>query len=708
MSVLDKIAGMFRKANIDAPIAMDLGVGVGVGSGTFNEFRPAECIKHYKHWVFVCANLNGNSVAQVPLRLYRATSGKRKTKGKDVPTNRKQYLFNCRHLQKQLNDVDDIEEVVEHPALDLLRDVNPIANWSDLIVLREIFLSLTGTSYWYVESNAGGKPVSLWTLLSQHVKAVASKRHHITQYEYGTGKDKTIYEADEIIRFARPNPFQTIYGFPDIAAVAKQISLFETMLDFEQALLKNGANPSGILLTRPGISNSMVKRAVTKFRSAFGGAQNAGKILSVSGIEKYEPTSIPPKDLQWPEGRQSIKEIICAAMGVPLSLVGVEDVNRANAEAGQYQHALNTIRPKVVSFDETLNQDLIPRYSDSNLFFAHDDPVPHNRELRLEERKTAFATATTINQQNTIDGLPLVEGGDIVLVNRGVTTLGNIISEQDTSVVTPQAPTKVARYRITDATRSNIIQQKARRSENPDPANEKKLKNAVSGTFEGMENEVVASMSKSPSGDIADWLYNPKKWQATMAVASKTPYSEALYNGMRAGLADLPKESGIAIDVQSPNVGKFIKDESKRWTSKVVKTNLSNLEQALRVGIEAGESIQDLKNRVHEAFEVSKNYYAERIARTEVVRAFNGGIIESYKQSGVVTGKEWLTSPDACEFCVPLDGKIIELEKTYFDKGDEPNGNQGGKMTLDYSSVGFPPLHPNCKCTVFAVLREDI
>jgi SPP1 gp7 family putative phage head morphogenesis protein len=77
---------------------------------------------------------------------------------------------------------------------------------------------------------------------------------------------------------------------------------------------------------------------------------------------------------------------------------------------------------------------------------------------------------------------------------------------------------------------------------------------------------------------------------------------------------------------------------------------------------------------------------AEVIARTETAYADVEGNIEAYKQSGQVSGKQWITGAGCCELCDELDGKIVPLNKPF------PGGRSG------------PPLHPNCRCDVLPVL----
>ena len=109
--------------------------------------------------------------------------------------------------------------------------------------------------------------------------------------------------------------------------------------------------------------------------------------------------------------------------------------------------------------------------------------------------------------------------------------------------------------------------------------------------------------------------------------------------------------------------------------------------------------IEDIKTRVQDIYEFQDSYAAERVARTEVVRVSNMANKAAWADSGTVAMIKWYTSEkdNVCEFCGEMDGEVISVQDNFFDKGESLT--VGDKiMTFDYSSVGGPPLHPQCGC----------
>ena len=125
-------------------------------------------------------------------------------------------------------------------------------------------------------------------------------------------------------------------------------------------------------------------------------------------------------------------------------------------------------------------------------------------------------------------------------------------------------------------------------------------------------------------------------------------------------------------------------------------------------GIEEGETVEEMADRIAEQRGISRER-AEMIARTESAYAYTEGRLESMKESGVVTGKRWLLSPDACEFCEAAarqyGDKTVPLDTPFYTVGTTLTGVAGGRMKLTYRNVDGPPLHPNCRCDVIAVTR---
>jgi SPP1 gp7 family putative phage head morphogenesis protein len=119
-------------------------------------------------------------------------------------------------------------------------------------------------------------------------------------------------------------------------------------------------------------------------------------------------------------------------------------------------------------------------------------------------------------------------------------------------------------------------------------------------------------------------------------------------------------------------------------------------------------SIDEWTSLLQSTFTELTESRAEKIVRTETIRASNFGTEEWRKQSGVVVKKEWYTAVDerVCPYCNSMNGTIVWLDTSYIDNGETMDGGDEWSMKIDYGNVDYPPLHCNCRCTILPVIWE--
>ena len=153
-------------------------------------------------------------------------------------------------------------------------------------------------------------------------------------------------------------------------------------------------------------------------------------------------------------------------------------------------------------------------------------------------------------------------------------------------------------------------------------------------------------------------------------------------------------------------VARFFAQRVTRVATSITANTNTQLKRVLRDSINEGADLRTMQNRITGVYSHAKGYRSENIARTETIKASNYAAKEGWKQSGVVEAKEWFTNPGACNLCLPLHGKIIGLDDSYFKKGDTVMGLQGEEYTLSYDDVGEPDLHPQGRCTILPVMIQ--
>ena len=393
--------------------------GVVTTFGDGQPYRPdisaKALVMRNTSWVYAMIDTNAKAVAQSTLRLFVAkptSTSKSRFRTRPIPHHRKQYLIHKSNLLKFTTPAADVEEVLEHPLIDLINHVNGIQNRFDLFYLTASAKDATGNAYW-LKCRNGLAVNELWPLQPQFVFARADKKKFISHYEYGRGSEKIKIPVKDMVHFRYPSIKQPFLGVGPLEAAVVAADLYMSMNTYETAMFRNGGNPDTVL-TFPKdtvIGEDEMKRIRNDFKR-FQRETNAGKFAIATGGAEFKPYSLSPKEMAFLQGRKWSLEELCAIFGTPISFFRDDGVSRANADVAQTGYMRRTIAPRLTMNEETLNQELAPEF-DENLFFAYDNPVPEDKEFRLKEQEVHIATRYgSINEEREIDGKDPVPWGD--------------------------------------------------------------------------------------------------------------------------------------------------------------------------------------------------------------------------------------------------------------------------------------------------------
>jgi len=378
-------------------------------------------IRQFKSWLFTCASYNGSSVAAANLRLYAVSEegDSKKFLHKTVQKDKSflNYIQNnssAKSLAK-VRSAQDVVEVVDHPLLDLLRDINPNNNNFETFETTSIYLDMLGNSYWYLIRNSMGMPEEIWLLQSQYMKVVPGKNKLIKGYLYGVEGEPfnmVKFKPDEIIHFKTPNPNSIYYGLGCAQAVVGAVNRFNMMDDSEGARLRNMGRPDFAVKYKNGkIDSSEIKKVERMWNAAFGGPNKAGRIKVMDEDWDLETLGFKPSEMEYLSGRVwSLKEI-SAAFGIPYSILDTSDVKKATSELSEYWYAKNAVLPRIRRIEEKLNEKLVPLYDDTRrMFLMYDNPVPRDQAQLTEENNIYIDSGVkTINEVRLSLQLPRYE-----------------------------------------------------------------------------------------------------------------------------------------------------------------------------------------------------------------------------------------------------------------------------------------------------------
>ena len=164
-----------------------------------------------------------------------------------------------------------------------------------------------------------------------------------------------------------------------------------------------------------------------------------------------------------------------------------------------------------------------------------------------------------------------------------------------------------------------------------------------------LKNQKAISTKADPNEIIARVVFDLRVEDDKLRVINNTFYGRAAELGIRQGLAESAGLAGDAFDAAVEQVKRSSRIGYKRTVSnirlaKVNQITRDRVAQQLTEGLDKGESLAQLTDRVAGTFDASRGR-ALVIARTQTAGAINTGRHESFRHA-TVAGKSWITSGD--------------------------------------------------------------
>ena len=712
MGILDNIierAGFVRKGSTPVP-----GVTGDTSGDPFAIWRqakgidPQRAMEVYTTWTYACIRAIAEELGAMRFRLYKV--------GKDRD-----------------------EEVYEHELLDLLGGVNLTQTGLELLFTTGAHLEAVGNCYWYLDgvTNEKSKPSAIYLMNPARVEVAADREQfppRVSGYRLRTKSGKKLpYAPHQVLHLKYPNPNDPLVGVGTVQSIAQWIDADNYAMEFNRRFFLEGARIGGFLETESVLTTEQSEYVKKSFEDKHRGVANAYRTLMLPKGLKYKEAGQTQKDLDFANLMNMMRDHILAGFRVPRTVLGItDDVNRANAEATNYVFALRTIKPKMELIVSYLNEFLVPRYGD-NLYLSFDSPVPEDREIAREDKKSALAGQPwqTINEVREAEGLPPILNGDTVMGDFNKIPVGQ--PQKEVAAPTKRSTNRPrTRHARNAKLRQGLAEGIAKAAAAALESSQKRLaeiKRKDISTLSDEDYEVVwrvftervethrelleERLRQFNARQQAEVLKNLEQLVEEKSLKQKTLFGDTDWPSILTDLA-LPitmnlfdeeaKEAasliGIVVDPLTPETRTAITVSMERMSQSYNDYTTNLLEEKLEQGLSEGASLDEMTNLVKDVYEFSDTVRAERLARTETFRVGNLATKEAWKQSGVVKTIKWYTAADerVCQFCGPLHGKVIDINENFFNLGDEMVGSEGGTLSIDYADVEAPPVHPNCRC----------
>ena len=686
MNIKKSLSNLFSKKSL---------TGSGVKAIFANAGMTADESDRFKRWVYACITKTAQGIAQTDWQLAQVTK-------------------------------KDVTKIEDHELLSLLYKFNPKTTKYNSLYLTILYFLKDGEVAWILEKpNGRVKPTALYVAPTSTLQVTKKDEEgNPTSYRFTVGNKVQEIPADIVKIFINPNPNDPSRGMSVISAMADVVDNDTRMVKFNKALLGKSAVPSGSIELKGSLDAGQTKLLKDQFDSLYSGYNNAGATIVLPNGAKFNPFGIPPKDMEYIEGRKMNREEILAIFGVPPIILGLGgDYNRATSETAERMFAKYTLQPLMTMIVEQINISLTPIYG-TNLLVTFSDLDIVDSEQKLNEQTAGYNKWLTTNEIREENGLVPVQGGDMIYVPLNlVPSIGGEVTKSQTKML------RVVKNGNSDfgVKKSNDIRLKVQardyilNSRNADMSDRifKKLVNRkkpfsmkiikekpqlkidskkkreiwkvaektrkqieklfvkkLQGLFETQKQLVLDNLDLQKKGLDADPFVLEKEINSTIAIIEPS-YYEALTLGAK--LASEISDVDYVDITNIPSVREWAKTLSNKYATEITELTYKKTVDTVQNAVTEGLGTDELAKNITELFDGMSETRSLTIARTESARALTAGQANEWEQVGVEKF-EWLTSGD---------GNVSEI--CLYNETQDWSVKEAKEGTVGYS-------HPNCRC----------
>ena len=607
----------------------------------------------------------------------------------------------------QVDNKGERKEILQHDLLKLLDRPNEFMSRAELIEAFAAYALIAGNSYLdMVSPSETAPPRELWPLRPDRMMIVPDAMNYIAGYVYQVGDRKIPLDKSRIAHLKFFNPIGDFYGLSPIEVAARGIDNDNAANAWNNALLNNGARPSGALVTEDILTDAQYENLRNELDKSYRGANNAGKPLLLEGGLKWQEMSLSPKDMDFIAAKKWSVLEICAAFGVPPEIVGYgEQKTFSNYQEARKALYIEAVLPMLDRIRDKLNAALVPKFGD-NLYLDYNkdaiEALQENRDAVYKRAKEAYLAGLIMkNEAREEMGYGAVEGGDEFYTPMP-TMAQNDDEKQNDEGEEDQEGQKSNFFLNVKALNIETEEQKAAFWKAMESGREKFYKSVakkVKKHFDEERKAVIEAYKKGGEKEALDAI-DQKAWQKLLA----EKYDEVIDTFGNALMDNFKKSAGFDMETKAPlipletvfkvfdkAVQKFIATTVAKKVVKITETTRKMIRNIIKKSEAAGESIEQIASKIDDLYleQIIPNR-SEVIARTEVIGASNAGNRFAAKQTGLNLEKQWLSTRDdrVRESHEEIDGEKRPI--------DEPYSNG---LMFPGDPSGEPEEVIQCRCT---------
>lgn len=369
---------LFRRSKRSFDTLAEVGLGLPTKSGELVTQETALALPA----VFACTRILSESIASMPLALYKR------------------------------DENGDRSRVTDHPLHFLFR-YSPNSYMTSL-ECREFLvacLCLRGNAYSYIQRD-NGEVKGLWPLRPDRVQVIIDG--NVINYRYSDEKGHTIlYNQDEIMHLKGLST-DGVMGLSPIAILRETVATAQCLEGYTNSFFKNAARPSGVLQHPERLSPEAGQRLREQWDGLYSGHANRGKTVLLEEGMSWQAVGLTNEDSQMLESKKFTLEDILRCYRVPPHIAGhLDKMSYNNIEQLGSEFLNLTLSPWLRRIEERLDLQLLTEGErQSGLYFEHESGglLRGGTKERFEAYKVGldagFLTVAEVRQRENLSPLP--------------------------------------------------------------------------------------------------------------------------------------------------------------------------------------------------------------------------------------------------------------------------------------------------------------
>ena len=612
--------------------------------------------------VYICVSTTARAISQVPLILGR--------------------------VNPSTGEWEPIEGTTQSPWQTIIQRPNYLQDYQTWMQAIVSFLLLDGDVWVVPFPLIEQGPLSLWIVKEENMDPIRNdKTGQLEGWRYRPSGTQTYQIAmSEVAHIFFWNPNDPIMGIPPLEAGKISIVTDYKAAKFNQVFFDQGATIGGVLSTEQNLTSTQHKRLKDEIEAKYTGYEKSHKMLLLDGGLKFAQTSPSHKDMMFPEMRRLDKERILQIFGMKKAVISVtDDLNYATAKEQRKSWWQDTNLPIMRMITEALNftffdaEELEVRFDISGIEALHED---FRDKVDTAVKLTGIGfTPNEVNERLEL-GFDEAPWRDYFYMPQALKPVGldaPILDDDDEEEEPPQLPPGQQPPQLPPPDEDDdeeeeeggefVIMPKLELKPDFEKRGKKLWKDMVRQAkpleqkFKSKTKRMFFEWRKL----VLDWLYSQ---QSKTVKDEAAPFmltnpltdidemgiqplgklkeaADAIYmDTLLAGLETIALEIGEVLDIDIlslPAAQEFLINKGVA-ISGLTDTQALRLRKTLTRGMERGESLEQLADRIRRSFSQAATR-ANTIARTEVFGALNCGRNTTIKETPF-REVQWFTSLD--------------------------------------------------------------